>query len=63
MTAPTGRALFLLLVAIQVATFSLGVLGVRRLGPLGAVRHTSGGAAAYELREAMTSNGIEPDTG
>jgi hypothetical protein len=54
-------ALFLLLVAIQVVAFSLGILGVRRLGPLGAVRHTSGGAAAYELREAMTSNGIEPD--
>ncbi len=50
------QALFLLLVAIQVLTFLLGILGVRRLGPLGAVRHTSGGAAAYELREAMTKN-------
>ena len=58
----TCRALFLLLVAVQVLTFSLGIAGVRRLGPLGAVRHTSGGAAAYELREAMTKNGMEPDS-
>jgi len=48
-------ALFLLLVAIQVLAFLLGIAGVRRLGPLGAVRHTSGGAAAYELREAVFS--------
>jgi hypothetical protein len=46
-------ALFLLLVAVQVATFLLGIAGVRSLGPLGAVRHTSGGAAAYELRDAV----------
>lgn len=46
--------LFLLLVAIQVLAFSLGIAGVRRLGSLGAVRHTSGGAAAYELREALS---------
>ncbi len=46
-------ALFLLLVAVQVATFLLGIAGVKRLGPLGAVRHTSGGAAAYELRAAV----------
>lgn len=46
-------ALFLLLVAVQVSTFLLGIAGVRRLGPLGAVRHTSGGAAAYELRAAV----------
>jgi len=46
-------ALFLLLVAVQVSTFLLGIAGVRRLGPLGAVRHTSGGAAASELREAV----------
>jgi len=48
-------ALFLLLVAIQVVAFVLGIVGVRRLGPLGAVRHTSGGAAAYELRDAVRS--------
>ena len=48
-------ALFLLLVAVQVSTFLLGVAGVKRLGPLGAVRHTSGGAAASELREAVHS--------
>ena len=48
-------ALFLLLVAIQVSAFLLGIAGVRRLGPLGAVRHTSGGAAAYEIREAVSS--------
>jgi hypothetical protein len=58
----TCRTLFLLLAAVQVLTFSLGIAGVRRLGPLGAVRHTSGGAAAYELREAMTKNGMEPDS-
>lgn len=44
-------AFFLLFVAIQVMAFVLGIAGVRRLGPLGAVRHTSGGAAAYELRQ------------
>jgi hypothetical protein len=48
-------ALFLLLVAIQVLAFLLGIVGVRRLGPLGAVRHTSGGAAAYEIRDAFSS--------
>ena len=32
-------ALFLVLVAVQVLAFLLGVAGVRRLGPLGAVRH------------------------
>jgi hypothetical protein len=47
--------LFLLLVAIQVVACVLGIVGVRRLGPLGSVRHTSGGAAAYELREAVRS--------
>ncbi len=46
-------ALFLLLVAVQVAAFLLGIAGVRSLGPLGAVRHTSGGAAAYELLDAV----------
>jgi hypothetical protein len=48
-------ALFLLFVGIQVMAFLLGIAGVRRLGPLGAVRHTSGGAAAYELRDALLS--------
>lgn len=43
-------ALFLLLVAVQLTAFLLGLAGVRRLGPLGAVRHTSGGAAACEIR-------------
>jgi hypothetical protein len=47
--------LFLLLVAVQVMTFLLGIAGVRRLGPLGAVRHTSGGAAAYVLRDSVSS--------
>jgi hypothetical protein len=48
-------SLFLLLVAIQVVAFLLGIAGVRSLGPLGAVRHMSGGAAAYELRETVLS--------
>jgi len=48
-------ALFLLLVTIQVLAFLLGIAGVRHLGPLGAVRHTSGGAAAYVLRDAISS--------
>ncbi len=50
----TCKVLFLLLVAIQVATFLLGLAGVSRLGPLGAVRHTSGGGAAYELRQSLS---------
>jgi hypothetical protein len=45
--------LFFLLVAVQVLAFLLGMAGVRRLGPLGAVRHTSGGAAAHEFRDAV----------
>jgi hypothetical protein len=45
----TCEALFFFLVSIQVATFLLGLAGTSRLGPLGAVRHTSGGGAAYEL--------------
>jgi len=49
----TCRVLFLVLVAIQVATFLLGLAGVSRLGPIGAVRHTSGGGAAYELRQSL----------
>jgi hypothetical protein len=44
------EVLFLIAVAIQVVTFALGLAGVRRLGPIGLVRHTSGGGAAYELR-------------
>jgi len=47
--------LFLLLVAVQVLTFVLGIAGVRSLGPLGAVRHTSGGAAVFEIRDAVSS--------
>jgi hypothetical protein len=46
-------ALFILLVVLQVTTFLLGMGGARRLGRLGAVRHTSGGAAAYELRDPV----------
>jgi hypothetical protein len=38
-----------------VVAFLLGIAGVGRLGPLGAVRHTSGGAAAYELRKTVLS--------
>jgi hypothetical protein len=49
----TCSVLFLLLVAIQVATFLLGLAGLSRLGPLGAVRHTSGGGAAFELRQSL----------
>lgn len=44
--------LFLPLVAVQVLTFVLGLAVIRRLGPPGLVRHTSGGGAAYELRKA-----------
>jgi hypothetical protein len=58
-TLPRASAIcwgfFLLLAAIQVVAFLLGILEVKRLGPLGAVRHTSGGAAAYEVREAVSS--------
>jgi hypothetical protein len=49
------EALFLLVVAIQVVTFTLGLAGMRRLGPIGLVRHTSGGGAAYELRNSPSS--------
>ena len=46
---------FLLLVGVQVVTFLLGLAGIQRLGPLGLVRHTSGGGAAYELRESPST--------
>ena len=49
------EVLFLLLVGVQVVTFMLGLAGTRRLGPLGLLRHTSGGGAAYELREPPSS--------
>jgi hypothetical protein len=38
-----------------VVTFLLGLAGIQRLGPLGLVRHTSGGGAAYELRESPST--------
>ena len=58
--ATVCEALFLLVVAIQVVTFALGLAGMRRLGPIGLVRHTSGGGAAYELRESSSSRAENP---
>ena len=49
--ATVCEVLFPLFAAVQVLTFALGLAGVKRLGPLGLVRSTSGGGAAYELSD------------
>ncbi len=47
------NALFWIIVGMQVIPFVAGLSGLRRLGPIGLVRVTSGGGAGVELREAL----------
>jgi hypothetical protein len=55
-TAAICGVAFWIVVGMNAVPFAAGLAGVRRLGPVGPVNSTSGGAAALELRALMSPN-------